>query len=930
MQPRKNHTSVTVIIILSIALLIIVLIPESPSSYLTPNAAEQEKVVIRDSQKTYRENITVELHKTNTSCYAVVTPATIANKAVTYTSQNPAIMTVNTVNNNGVYYAHITGIAEGVTTLTATTASGKTYSSYVTVYTTIQETPGIINCKTALKKTALETAESFIKTADINDIGTVKGRVGKYLYLDMPAGYLEKGYHIAYVEIGKVTIKCTGIQLDAASLTLYVKEKRKLNRRVLPILTSNRTVTFKSSNSSIASVSNKGTIRARKRGNAVITCTAADGSGISATCMVTVKQQVQKITIKKARITMTKGTTKQLTASICPKTADNQAVQWSSSNEKVATVDNNGTVTAVGAGEAVINCTAQDGSKSSGKCKITVEPVYKIELQDIAELTVGDTVKAQARLVEQEDQLEKKSKAEVSAKKSRTFIWSSSNKKIATVNKHTGQITAHHAGKFVLTCRVVGGKIIARKTVTVKKADMLANQTFKKLPTQKYVEYQYNQSVLLSPNANGLEWSSQNPEIAQIKDGVVTMKSSGTAIIICRKNNKTTKQCRLYLYKKAIQKYGIQKANKKKGTPQQKVSVLGTLTDNEIVIVSGREKRIAKESEVLMYTTKANRDYFYQNRDTLFHGIHFVNKDTLEFNNKEAIVYNIVDDTLYIHINVRFRGDAVQDMFTIQGLYGKIEKKGRYQKLVTEGIESTYSLDKVDFTMTPLPNNLKLKVVTKINDVTPRQYIRTTNSSTSPQQINSNYIIIQIGSYQEQPNKIIKPTLANGSYWYFTKQTYDDITVKKNSRSLYHYSHYRRNSVVKKNRKTIYLPTKEMLKQNVGKYYEVPSAVIYKRSAAHEMGHVLGLDDAYEYEGGMIPISRMSERLKDEDLIMKDGKKFDKISSVEMVMLLYGRNQSNEKSSISLQSFHNYSIYTHKDAKGIEHYEAGKLSEAVK
>ncbi|MBO4997745.1 MAG: hypothetical protein J6D02_07095, partial [Lachnospira sp.] len=83
MQPKKKHTSVTVIIILSIALFIIVLIPESSSGYLTPNAAEQEKVVIRDSQKTYRENITVELHKTNTSCYAVVTPATIANKAVT-------------------------------------------------------------------------------------------------------------------------------------------------------------------------------------------------------------------------------------------------------------------------------------------------------------------------------------------------------------------------------------------------------------------------------------------------------------------------------------------------------------------------------------------------------------------------------------------------------------------------------------------------------------------------------------------------------------------------------------------------------------------------------------------------------------------------------------------------------------------------------
>ena len=265
------------------------------SDMMQTNAAATETVIIRDAQKAYRKNISVELHKTNTSCYAVVTPDTVTNKAVTFTSQNPAIMTVSTVVIDGVYYAQMTGVAEGVTKVTATTASGKTYSSYVTVYTAVPNVTGIINTATPLKKTALPQADNFTKTASINDTGTVKGRVGNYLYLDMPAGYLEKGYHIAYIEKEKVTIKCTGIQLSTTELTLYVNETKQLKRKVLPIVATNRKVSFSSNNKQIAVVSNKGTVRAKKQGTATITCTATDGSGITATCTVTVRQHVKKI-----------------------------------------------------------------------------------------------------------------------------------------------------------------------------------------------------------------------------------------------------------------------------------------------------------------------------------------------------------------------------------------------------------------------------------------------------------------------------------------------------------------------------------------------------------------------------------------------------------------------------------------------------------
>ena len=145
------------ILFISLFVLTLVVILKMPpvSDIKHTNAATTaatETVVIRDAQKAYRENISVELHKTNTSCYAVVTPDTVVNKAVTFTSQNTSIMTVSTVVINGVYYAQMTGISEGVTKVTATTAGGKSYSSYVTVYTAVPNVTGIINTATPLKK----------------------------------------------------------------------------------------------------------------------------------------------------------------------------------------------------------------------------------------------------------------------------------------------------------------------------------------------------------------------------------------------------------------------------------------------------------------------------------------------------------------------------------------------------------------------------------------------------------------------------------------------------------------------------------------------------------------------------------------------------------------------------------------------------------
>lgn len=925
------------IVIFSLLILATAMILHTPiiSDIKHTNAAATETVVIRDAQKAYRENISVELHKTNTSCYAVVTPDTVVNKAVTFTSQNTSIMTVSTVVINGVYYAQMTGVQEGVTKVTATTASGKTYSSYVTVYTAVPNVTGIINTATPLKKTALPQAENFTKTASVNDTGTVKGRVGNYLYLDMPAGYLENSYHIAYIEKEKVTIQCTAIQLDTNTLTLYVNETKQMKRKALPIVATNRKVSFTSNNKQVAVVSNKGTVRAKKQGTATITCTAADGSGVSATCTVTVKKHVKKILVRKTKYTLHKGDKKKLTAKITPATADNKTVTWSSSNPGIVSVDNEGNITAAGNGTATITCTAQDGSRVTGKSTITVEPRYKLEIEDIGTITAGDTVTAKAKLKTAEGTIVKTSAKQGNGTNS-PFIWSTSKTSIATVEKETGIIHAIYSGRFILICKTKDGKTVAKKTVRIGDVHELTNKIFKNIPKEKYLLYEKDKNILLSPNAAGLTWKSLDPDIAGVRDGVVTMKKSGSVTIQCKKNGKDTKECKLHLYEKTIRKYGIQKADPKTGSKQKKVSVLGRIGTTGIVTVTGKKKEAVASDKVLLYSDKKNRDFFFNNRNTIFKGVHFLNKDTLEYNEKEAIVYNMVDNVLYIHINVKFRGDGANQDFIQKGFYGREVGREKYKQLVTEGIENAYTLDKVNFNMTPFPKDLKLKVVTKLNDLTEKQ------EKTSK---NKNYITIQIGNYTTNNGEVIEPLRKkDGSiyYWYFTTQDYDYISVKKSRTDCYNYWHYRGNSYDdddKNNMKIIYMPVEEQLKSELNKadktHYEPPFHDTYRRIAAHEMGHALGLDDAYaekitDDKGNEIEISRISEELVKQDLIMWKSRECKQVNSIEIVMLFYAKSQSYTESEISWQSYHNYSIYDYKDKNGISYFSAGKKSQAIK
>ena len=176
-------------------------------------------------------------------------------------------------------------------------------------------------------------------------------------------------------------VKATNVVLDKTELTLNKGMKYSLTMTVTPATFTDE-VSWKSTNVDVAAIAEDGTVTAKGAGQATIKVTVGD---VSATCKVNVVQPVTSIYLNKTALEMTALDTYQLQASVYPSEANNKEVSWESSDEKVATVDENGLVQAKEKGTAVITAKAKDGSEVSRSCKVTVKNTAYV-VTDISKL----------------------------------------------------------------------------------------------------------------------------------------------------------------------------------------------------------------------------------------------------------------------------------------------------------------------------------------------------------------------------------------------------------------------------------------------------------------------------------------------------------------------------------------------------------------
>ena len=162
------------------------------------------------------------------------------------------------------------------------------------------------------------------------------------------------------------------ITVNNYEYNLLVGETATISVTVLPEDAANRVLAWESTNEAVATVTNDGSVTGVGEGNCWIYCRATDGSDVYGYChvIVSTSKPVERIELNKQGVTLEACRTYQLTATIYPENATNKNVVWTSSKESVASVDENGLVTANGEGFCSITCTAADGSGAKARCEI--------------------------------------------------------------------------------------------------------------------------------------------------------------------------------------------------------------------------------------------------------------------------------------------------------------------------------------------------------------------------------------------------------------------------------------------------------------------------------------------------------------------------------------------------------------------------------
>jgi uncharacterized protein YjdB len=322
-----------------------------------------------------------------------------------------------------------------------------------------------ITAKVSLNKTEVEVEKG--KTV------TLKATVTPSTLLDKSVTWKSSNTKVATVtssgkvkgvKAGTATITCTAkvsgtkttckvsvfegsVTLDKTEVTLQKGKTVKLTPTVLPTTLEDKSVTWTSSNTKVATVTSAGKVKGVKAGTATITCTSV-ATGMSATCKVTVINGT--VTLNKTEAYIEKGKTITLKATLTPTDLADKSVTWVSSDTKIATVTSAGKVKGVKYGTATITCTSvATGVKAT--CQVTVGKV----IIGVSEITLkrSRTVTLDATVYPTE-----------LADKSVT--WKSSDTKIVTVTAE-GKIKGIKAGTATITCTSVATGLKGTCTVTV-------------------------------------------------------------------------------------------------------------------------------------------------------------------------------------------------------------------------------------------------------------------------------------------------------------------------------------------------------------------------------------------------------------------------------------------------------------------------------
>lgn len=458
------------------------------------------------------------------------------NTVVEWSTSDASIATVE----NGL----VTGLKEGTAVITATQnirGIVKTASCTVYVQTSV-ESVTLDPAEITLGIDKYETIQASVKPSSLNGVSLKWVSSNEEIVKITEAGRLS--VTIQGVAGGSATISainqdnvvvgfCSvtvlqpveGMTLSEEEVTARIGDKVQLRATITPDNATNQKVTWKSSNTKVATVSDNGLVTMKAAGTASIICTSEDNPSVQAFCNVTVLKAVTKVELDIESKEMYVGENYRMTYLVSPSDASTPEVIWTSTNTAVVAVDGTGMLTAKGVGQAEIIIKTVDGSYMD-LCTIVVK-----QKPTNVKLSVTDLVMNKGEYFYMDAVL-----TPANATKE-GLVWESVDPAIVTVSSG-GRVTAKAAGETVIMVKTDNGATSYCK-VTVLEAVTALEITPGKATMDVGEKLQLHTAFTPATASNtDVYWSSSDEEIATVdKDGEVTAKQGGLVVIQCQSDD---------------------------------------------------------------------------------------------------------------------------------------------------------------------------------------------------------------------------------------------------------------------------------------------------------------------------------------------------------------------------------------------------------
>ncbi|MDE5744884.1 MAG: Ig-like domain-containing protein, partial [Paramuribaculum sp.] len=485
---------------------------------------------IKDAELTEGDNVKLS---------AIFSPENTTDKSVTWTSADQTIATVDET-------GKVTAIKPGEVNITATTANGLTASCRIAVQVVhsdgitlnfgnikmaegdnVNLTATVSPKNTTDKSVIWASADETIATVDAEGIVTAI-KPGE---TDITATTANGMTTSCTVTVLTNIISAESISLNLNDDELTEGESVQLTATVSPENATDKSVSWVSADETIATVDAYGTVMAIKPGETDITATTVNN--ISASCRINVKVvEAERITLNFEETEMTAGDMVNLTATVSPKNTTDKSVTWTSEDQTIATVDENGIVTAFKPGDTVITATTANGLTASCSINVKVVEADGITLNyGKAELGVGSYLKLTATISPQNTT-------------DQSVTWTSEDETIATVDE-TGKVTAIKPGTTNITATTANGiaKSCEINVIVILAYDITLNI--------KETEISQGESRLLTATVSPKNatdktviWTSEDATIATVDEtGKVTAIKPGITNITASTTTRRTASC---------------------------------------------------------------------------------------------------------------------------------------------------------------------------------------------------------------------------------------------------------------------------------------------------------------------------------------------------------------------------------------------------